>query len=513
MKVYGDINSKYILILKEKNGKLSKEKIDLLLPYQVLDELDKIYHIGIKAYNVFDAQNYATNLNIEKYEKYAFCWPYQYNTPFVDETEYPQNRDKDTYYTRLNNIRGEIIEDYRKSFVKRNKGVYNDRLFNKYINDNINTIKTAIKNAQDNFETQELNDYIEKLRRYIIAQCYYKTIQSIKTTSLMYSNDVMGWYKPFYKIMDDAIISLNTNFCYGRSSYFFVNLKYRGINILPYDDLINYWWSNMMDNIRYTKEYFPYRENWDSAFDFVEEICNMIKTNPVEFEKKWIVEKIENMMQGLVTIDKDVESYYNQQIEFKNRRKDEQTINKYRCIDDKIIKSYKIYNHETLLVIQVDKLTAALNLLDDLMSIRIIYKSIINHIKTIVHYNKKLLPAIEKSCLDIDNRLKQLMPAKTFLESNIRKMEDVIKQFKDKVDRILTEKYPNKYKNSVERLEAVNNICSRKRGFIKVNGLLSDAKEKLNKVIEEVNDRESFKNHLTEKKIFILETLEKHNVL
>lgn len=85
------------------------------------------------------------------------------------------------------------------------------------------------------------NEYVRKIRRCIYAMDYYKALPSVKTSSLMYFSENIGWYRPDYTITDNVQISVRTNFCYGRSAYFHVNLNYKGINILPYSDIVVYF--------------------------------------------------------------------------------------------------------------------------------------------------------------------------------------------------------------------------------------------------------------------------------
>ena len=165
----------------------------------------------------------------------------------------------------------------------------------------------------------------------------------------MYSSDVMGWYEPNFNVAGNVRIGLKSNFCYGRSAYFDVLLNYKGINILPYSDLVNYYWSNMMDNLRCTRSYTTCRYNWPEVLKFVADICNWIEQDPVSFEKKWIIDEVEQMMDGLKDIHGKIEEYYKRLEEAKKEEDQKQKNNEIaqRIIRYRNINAFEISQHKT----------------------------------------------------------------------------------------------------------------------------------------------------------------------
>mgnify|MGYP002624985748 FL=1 len=370
---------------------------------------------------------------------------------------------------------------------------------------------------------KEIKDnYIDEIVRYFNAYCYAKTIPLIRETSLMYSNEIIGWYRPDYTIADNVLISVRTNFCYGRSAYFHVNLNYKGINILPYSDIVTYFWSNMMDNVRYTKDYEPDRSNWKHAFTFVEEVSNLITTDSVKFEKEWIIDQVEKMMEGLKSINEGIDIYYERQKEAKKKaeeaeekaKKEDKTISRiirYRFIDDLTIKKHKIYEHETLLTIQVDKLSAALSLLDDLKAIQNIYSPILNHIETIIHYNEKLVPAIELCRNDLQSRLKKLNEQLKELQSLKDGVQNEMLSIKAEIDKRLEETNETYQQWSTQNPNKQNMLrieCEKDERYKNLQNKLPILSEKISTVQAEIRDRESFEKHLSERKEYIEKNLE-----
>lgn len=85
----------------------------------------------------------------------------------------------------------------------------------------------------------------------------------------------------------------------GGSSYFFTNIRYKGIDILPYSDWIKYYYANKTDIIRYTRRHLLENNEWIKTMDFTAEIYNSSITEPENFEKRWIINEVEEMIKGL----------------------------------------------------------------------------------------------------------------------------------------------------------------------------------------------------------------------
>ena len=96
----------------------------------------------------------------------------------------------------------------------------------------------------------------------------------------MLSTEDIGWTSYEYKANEDVVIFIHTNFGYGNSSYFFLNMRYKGIDILPYTSIVHYYKANIVDLCRHTRQYSMKRDSWNVAFNLVVEAANMAKNNP-----------------------------------------------------------------------------------------------------------------------------------------------------------------------------------------------------------------------------------------
>lgn len=511
------INKDYILSLKNSNGLLEIEQNPIVQPEDILNKLDNLEE-NASDYTAFYIQNYANSLSIKKDSEYSFCWPKLYRDSFVPLAKFPEEIDRAKYNKELEKVEDKAKIQFAHKYT--NDAKRRNRI---YLPDYEEKLKETIQKKKLEFERNETIKQIGKLRRYILAQSYAETLEKIKLISLVYSCEKIGWYKPHFNISGFARISLSTNFCYGRAAYFHVNLNYKGINILPYSDLVKYYWSNMEDDIRYTRLYYPDRYNWNEVMEFIRDTCNWINRDNVSFEKKWIVEEIEKMMMGLKTINEEIDKYYEQLVEAKQIDTEKRLDMKkkgitpkdtivHRLIDDDIIWNNKVYPHEARLTIQVDKLSAALSLLEDLIVLRNIYEPVLSHKDTIVQYNAKVISAIDVTCKEIRKKIAELKRKEKNVGYLIKRKQFEIEKRKRELDKALEKanfKYKDHFPQSLFRVMELEKECLNDGKYNKLQNELSEHHQTLSKLCEEEQYRQKFFDHLTERKEYIVGRLEK----
>lgn len=486
------INVDYILTL-EKDGEnlvVGKTNIDkaehILLVLKEMEEFDEVLKL----------QEFVSSFDLLRDETYSYCWPNKYKKTYIKKAEFPQI-DEVEYQKELTDIQEHIRGEYR---TRLNESVVKKEL----------ELQTKVFEKQCEYKKEELNQYREDLRRYLYASCYHQTLSQIKEKVFMYSSDVIGWYRPDYKIAEDISISLSTNFCYGSSSYFYVILKYRGINIIPYSDLVKYYYSSMLDNVRYTREYFPMRSNWEHALLFVKEIADMITESNSAFEKKWIIDEVENMMRGLSDVANNIDHYYESQVKKAEDERDIQnSILKYRNISEYEIERCKVCPKEQILVIQIDRLTAALGFLKDLLSLERIYHPVLQHIKTIMTYNENLLVPIQNCLDDIKERLQILHEEDSLLNIEQERVEKELQQMQEKTDEQLVKNdidYKQIQSDDLKKFYLLNK-CRQDDTYKKLDAKLNVIKKKRESIGFEIIDRERLETHISEKKQYIISIL------
>lgn len=514
MKYNEKLNAGYILSLQKENNQLSVKKICINFPDSIISILDKLdcFEENPEQYYVFGVERFVHDSVFEKDEEYSYCWPYDYGNSFIQNAKL-EKIDREKYYQKLEEIEQQISLEYEEKMKPKKVGkrwVYLDETRKQELEIEK---RDAIRKKQEEFKKGVYLNYIEMARRFVFAQHYKKTLETIKENSLMYSSEAKGWYRPNYNITGNARIGLRTNFCYGRSAYFDILLNYKGINILPYSDLVKYYWSNMMDNLRCTRSYTTHRNNWPEVLTFVANICNWIERDPVSFEKKWIIDEVEQMMDGLKEIHGKIEEFYKKLEEAKKEEDQSRTEDKttqktikYRNINVTEIYQHKIYPHETLLIIQVDKLAAALSLLDDLSRLKNIYTPVANHINTIVQYNKEIVPAIKTQCKALNFQiLKQEKEVKK-IEKSIEKEDKNLEIRVNEIDAAF-EMYSQEYQNNTARLTAKINNRINDKEYKEIQERLSVLKETKAQIEIDIDTRQSFKKYLEGKKEYISECL------
>ena len=127
----------------------------------------------------------------------------------------------------------------------------------------------------------------------------------------MYSSDNIGWTTFHYQIDKDIQVEVRTNFGYGCSAYFYLAVKYKDFMLIPYSDLVHYYYADMKDFVSYTRSYACQRESWRYALDFVADFVNRSRTSPIDFVKEFIQSEVREMMEGLRATIKHPEEILN----------------------------------------------------------------------------------------------------------------------------------------------------------------------------------------------------------
>ena len=277
---------------------------------------------------------------------------------------------------------------------------------------------------------------------YIYAHNYALKFQEIQDDNkvVMSSHDKRGWKKVDYEVNDVITISMQTNFGYGHSSYFFCNLKYKDINILPYSAVVEYCYVQWADFIRYTRQYEVDRKNWKYVFEFVVETANLAKTDPDQFIQKWIVNELAVMIDGL----KELMENPNDVLKKYFKKRGEKIIIGYytkvrNCSDDDIYE-YEILPDEKSIAIKAEKIVGCLSLLDNLSKLNEILPIIKDYIEEIKRMNHHILPEI-KACMNkIAKDYKVLRRELDQLLDEIRIIDNILNQHKKQIRKLAMHK-------------------------------------------------------------------------
>ena len=293
-------NRHFIGVVREIDGYLVYEKDDIPQEDILIGEIEAMKENDNRT--LLDVQSLFTEFYPEenfKGKHYDYLFPKKYNDAYVSGASYPhiltveeyENKleEQEKWYRSEEYITGCCKEKDELKYLKKNA---TEEEYNSKINELVK---------------EKMKDYVNSLRRgfsyqnFIYAQRYTAKLREIKKESnvKMYSTDQIGWKDFEYKVNEDITAYIKTNFGYGVASYFFCNLKYKDINILPYSWPVKYFYVEMVDFVRYTRRYLPRRTSWSEVFDFTVTTANMAKHEPERFIKEWIVNEVEEMMKGL----------------------------------------------------------------------------------------------------------------------------------------------------------------------------------------------------------------------
>lgn len=198
-----------------------------------------------------------------------------------------------------------------------------------------------------------------------------------------------------YPLSPDFVIEFDTNFGYGASSYFYLILTYKGLDIIPFSQWILYRCAGWKEIIRYSQAYDLQNYYWLTAMEYAQEAYNLSITDEQVFISRYIIGECEKMVNGLESM----------------------------LINDKF-KKYSlggIYSEEVylkghdLVEFRGEKISGALSFISKILEFEKIgsFKNFINRIEIC---NKKIQPVLENEIVEITKELVPLVSEMTPLE-------------------------------------------------------------------------------------------------
>lgn len=212
-------------------------------------------------------------------------------------------------------------------------------------------------------------------------------------TVLAYSHRRVGWAWPAFNLNDDIRVVYLTNFGYGYASYFFLQIFYKGIGILPYSHWVHYRKACTSDIIRYTRRYHLENQEWIKTMTFTADMYNSAVSDPASFIQNNMLNEVEEMVSGLEYIQSS--SNYKTQESFFNP-------------------SRIVLTGDDMVRFKGEKISGALDFLDQLQTLSPITDNVNSYIKRIMNCNFLIVPELQK---EVSNK-------KQILESLLSKIAD-----------------------------------------------------------------------------------------
>ncbi|MCG8806445.1 hypothetical protein G1K75_12365 [Tenacibaculum finnmarkense] len=207
-------------------------------------------------------------------------------------------------------------QGFRVNFEEKTKEL-KDRKDLIYFNQKQNPENYDFDNEIEQLKIELKSDFELWTKAFDIGKAYRKCYED--KSILTFSHRINGWSNPEYQLSPNFSIELKTNFGYGNSSYFYIKIRYKNIDITPVSEWIDYEIANFSEIVRYTKSFSvkwvrgtyngrtifrkeiknPY---WKNAMEFAMIACNCSRRSETEFIEKYVIEECENMVSGLTNI-------------------------------------------------------------------------------------------------------------------------------------------------------------------------------------------------------------------
>lgn len=478
------VNKDYIGTVRERQGFLEYQKINIPQFYDILiedmeriknDEETIIFELQKRFVQDFPAIDFSD-------KKYSFVFPNTYHSTYITlpgsdnyrqgiTVDYPQVLSDEEYREQENAAEIDDMIGYIETFPEeseiyqivsrenmdlliqnRTEGNVTEDYFRKVIGDvfySIGASDDLAKKAKEAFLQERRfcrnkarkNDYYKKAAHFAYAHQYDYILRRISSVSdiKMYSTDQCGWKGFDYRIDDNISICVNTNFGFGGSSYFLCTLQYKGVDILPYYEYIQYYYANMQDMLKCTRRYKSVRSSWEYVFRFVVDTVNRAKSNLEDFEQNFILNEVKCLVEGLKSL---LEAPKDLIVSIRGRYPDDRDgLIFVRKIDSLDVELYEVFPHEKLITDKVAKITGALGFLENLKKLSAFIHEITPYITEIKTMSNSVLPEIESLSKQVEEGIKQLQNEERYLESRITTIEQSLNQHVEKIVGLYKEKY------------------------------------------------------------------------
>lgn len=414
------INRDYIGVIEEVDGRLNYVKIPTGVDYSLISDLRAL--INDENATVIDMQKrFDRSFPQEQFKsvEYNYVFPHQYRDAYIGVTTYPyfytnpNEYDSDTQKAcekiqmkickRLTDGRCETVNLYSEDEIKQYIRLYHQyrkcSFGEGWLEYGYNEIVNRIQFYQ--------NRICYPYERFIYAFYFRQKIQELEQLPAikMFSTDAIGWKTYPYEINDDIKITVESNFAYGSAAYFFCNLAYKGINILPYSAVVNYYKVKWSQFTRYTRKYEPSCDNWENVLCFVADVANLAKHNVDEFIKKWIYEELRTMIEGLHNLIDNPETDPGI-IQIRRLIKSDDNGHRsntgyFRMVidcDGSDVREYEALPDEKIVAYKAEKISGCINLLRNLKKLKNVYEYAGYCIDEIKKMNLQIVPEINQ-CL------------------------------------------------------------------------------------------------------------------
>lgn len=479
------VNQDYLCLINVENGVTCFEKVDIPQSEELVSALEQMsLNPNQTVMDMQSRMNLAFPPASRGYINYISPSPYY--ASYVCGTSYPASRTLEEYHAELESKSQQYSEEFEHKFAtlkKEDPGLFFQRQCD-YLDIKMKEYAETVKKS-----------YLNSARRFIMARNYTITLNAMKKRPgvRMYSTDTLGWSDFTYKVTDDVTITIGTNFGYGQSSYFHLGLRYKGIDILPYSFVTRYYQANMADIIRYTRLYEVEHDSWNVAFEFVERMANLAASNPEAFINETVVNEVNEMVGGLRALLASPRRFmdaYAGQAGLTLRCNYVTVRNMYRSERS----TYEAYPHEMITAVKAEKITGALDFLDNLRKLSERVPGIGDAAEQICEMASGIIPEIESMMKRLDAELAVL---DSRLEAKGKELEQVkaeMKPHQDEIERLYEE--AKKKNENATRYSIWEEYGKQHEDYLQLSSQCTALEMEIGKLENERRHRSSFRTRL-----------------
>lgn len=217
-------------------------------------------------------------------------------------------------------------------------------------------------------------------------------------------------YHAEHKVNEDLSVRVETNFCYGSSTYFSVVVTYKGIELLPYSVWVHYYFAGFVHLLKYTRSYIRERNSWHMCMNFLEKFINSAIDNPEDFIHNEVMREVNGLLDGLQNIFNQSQEDFEKELKVKKRLGDDRYIGILgaRHANESDENEYVITPNEVSMIYRMEKVSGALRFLDNLRKVKEIYTEVSDAIDKIIEMNQQIYPEVESAIPPVENEIKKL---------------------------------------------------------------------------------------------------------
>ncbi len=367
--------------------------------------------------------------------------PYSYSSSYITGIPYPQAPAFSDYQAEIRKRRDELTSRY--SDIYRNLQEEHLPEFNAKVKE---SVECGLNDFNENTKQSYLRDCIHYCHAYSYSALLntFRNIPDIK----MWSTASIGWSNFSYLITKDIEIQIHTNFGYGGSSYFYLGLTYKGIDILPYSFFVKYYYADCREIARYTRRYSVEHNSWDYAFCFVEDVAKKAAEGDESFASEFIINEVNEMVSSLRCILNNPKAYFDSNIVHKNPNNESHYLN-IRGMDGAAILKYSVYPNEMIDVFQAEKISGSLSFLEGISKIESIFDQAHGAADEIRNIALQLVPQLESNIKRIANDIVCIRNKEDELTQRVEELNNKLEPFLKEIDLI----YENNDKKAKENEE------------------------------------------------------------